>query len=308
MDNIEYVVKNSDNVKVNENNIASIIDTIENAHYKHWSQKDEFFKKLNEKELIIFAFILESMNFCFWPNYDWKITYKSKEYFGSDTLLFTLLNAVTKGIIKLNIKDLYNLSKDDFYSFMKSNNQYPILMEERYNSFKETINTIYNNKNFWNELFSIQSDLNLEKYIVENFNNFKDVSNYKGKSIAFNKRCRLVIADLFFISKIIHNNIKNINNIMGCADYSLPRYFREIGIFEYSYELTKMIDEEIELEHNSNCEIEIRAATLYVLEIIKKELGKKNIIVSSIELDNKLWYISRAKRTTKPHHTISIYY
>ena len=308
MDSIEYVVNNSDDVKINKNNICSLINIIENSHYNHWSQKNNIFNHFEEKEIIIFAFILESMNFCFWPNYNWKIIYEGKEYFGSDTLLFTLLNAVTNGTIKLNVNDLHNLSKKDFYSFMNNNNQYPVLMEERYNLFKETINIIYSNNDFWNELYSIQSDLDLEQYIVDKFNSFIDISNYKGKSIVFNKRCRLLIADLFYISKTIHNNIKHINNIMGCADYSLPRYFREIEIFEYSNKLTKIIDEEIELQHNSSYEIEIRVATLYVLELMKKELSKKNIIVSSIELDNILCNISRTCKSTKPHHTISIYY
>ena len=308
MNNIEYVVKNSENVIINKNNIANIINKIMANNYVHWSQKDDYFKKLDEKELIIFSFILESMNFCFWPNYDWKNTYKNKEYFGSDTLLFTLLKAVIDGTIKLNINNLHDLSKDEFYSFMKNNNQYPIMMDERYESFKVTIDVIYNNDNFWNELFSIKTDEELEKYLVKRFNNFKDVSKYKGKLVVFNKRCRLVIADLFYVSKTIHKNIGSINNIMGCADYSLPRFFREVGVLQYSKKLVKLIDNETEIKHNSNYEIEIRASTLYVLEIIKRELNKKNIVVSSIELDNILWCMSRDKKTTNPHHTVSIYY
>lgn len=308
MDNIEYVVKSSNNIKINKNKIESLINNIKNYNYEHWSHKENIFKLLNEKELIIFSFILESLNFCFWPNYNWKIEYNNKEYFGSDTLLYTLLNATNKGIIKLNINDLNSLSKNDFDLLMKNNNQYPNMMEERYKSFKETINTIYNNKNFWCELFSIKSDLEMEKYISSKFDNFKDISKYKERSIIFNKRCRLLIADLFYVSKTIRTNINNINNIMGCADYSLPRFFRENGVFEYSDKLAKTIDKGIEIEHNSDCEIEIRAATLYALEIIKKELRKKNVVVNSIELDNVLWCISRKKKTTHPHHTISIYY
>ena len=308
MNNIKYVVENSDNVKINMNNISSLIGTMKDSNYVHWSSKDEAFNNFTEEERIIFSFLLESINFCFWSNYNWKIKYKGKEYFGSDTLLLTLLNDVKKGVLELNLDDLVNVSREDFNLILKSNDQYPDMMDERYKSFKDTVNTMYNNKNFWKELYSIKSDLELETFISDNFNNFKDVSNYKDRLIIFNKRCRLVIADLFYTSKTIHNNVGNINNIMGCADYSLPRYFREIGVLEYSDELAKMIDAGTEIEHNSNYEVEIRANTLYVLEIIKKELNKKNIIVSSIELDNILWNISREKRNTNPHHTVSIYY
>ena len=308
MNNIEYVVKNSDHVKIIKNNIPQIIEKIKPNDYSHWSQKDSFFKELNEKELILFSFLLESMNFCFWPNYNWKITYNNKEYFGSDTLLYTLINAIKNETIQLNIKELSKITRKDFDEFMKNNNEYPIMMDERYSSFKETIDIINKNDQFWNELTSIKSDLEMEKYITKQFPNFNDVSFYKGKEIFFHKRCRLVIGDIYFITKSFHKSIMNINKIMGCADYSLPRYFREIGILEYSKELENKIDQEKELNHNSNEEIEIRANTLYVLELIKKELKKKDIIISSIELDNIIWNISREKKLTKPHHTISIYY
>ena len=308
MDDIKYVVKNSDHVKINQSIIDSFINTIETKQYRHWSQQDDFFKQLSEKEIILFSFILESINFCFWPNYDWKISYNNKEYFGSDTLLFILLESVKNGVIKLDINELNKISKDEFYTFMKSNNTYPILMEERYNSFKNTINVIYNKSNFFDELFNIKSDIELEKYIVSNFNNFNDVSEYKGRTIHFNKRCRLVIGDLFYISNTIKNNINSINNIKGCADYSIPRFFREIKILEYSKELSDMIDNGIEIKHNSNYEIEIRAATLDVLEYIKNVLKEKGVIISSIELDNIIWCASRVNKILNPHHTISIYY
>ena len=79
MDNIEYVIKNSESVKINIKNIDKLISTIEKNDYIHWSKKDEFFKQLSEKKLILFSFILESMNFCFWPNYEWKTLYKPEK-------------------------------------------------------------------------------------------------------------------------------------------------------------------------------------------------------------------------------------
>ena len=309
MDNIEYVVNNSKNVKINLEMISSIVDKFDNHyHYVHWSSYDKYFVTMSEKELILFSFILESLNFCFWPNYDWKVKYNDKEYLGSDALLFVLLKAVKNKKIELNIESLYNLTKNDFLSFMKQNSTYPVLLDERFESLKETINVIYHNKNFWNELFSLKTDIDLEQYIINNFSNYKDSSFYHKKEIIFNKRCRLLIGDLFYVSRTIHKNISNISQIKGCADYSLPRFFREINLINYSDKLIKIIDNGIELEHGCDFEIEIRATTLYLLEVIKKELKKRKIILNSLELDNILWCMSRKNRITKPHHTISIYY
>ena len=308
MDNIEYVISNSKYVTINKSIIPSIVKLIQKKKHLHWSQYDNFFKNFSEKELIIFSIILESLNFCFWPNYNWTKTYKKKEYKGSDALLFTLISAVECGKLKLNIDDLCSISKDEFIELFKSNDELPILMDERYESFSSSMNVIKKDNKFWEKLYLINKDIELEMFISKNFSSFNDYVEYKNKKIVFNKRCRLLVSDMFYVSKIIKNNIGNIDNIKGCSDYSLPRYFREIGLFCYTNELSNLIDNEIELKYGSEYEVEIRAATIYALELIKIELKKKNIKINSIELDNILWHISRNNRISKPHHTISIYY
>ena len=148
----------------------------------------------------------------------------------------------------------------------------------------------------------------MEEYISKEFTSFHDVSNYKGKKIIFNKRNRLLIRDLYYISKTVNGNIKNIDNIKGCADYNLPRYFRDEGIFIYAESLMRIIDEEIEITSGSNIEVELRANTIYVIELIKEKLKKVGKTTNSLELDGILWNLSKIQRKTLPHHTRSIYY
>lgn len=308
MNTIEYVINNNNDLEIDLSIIPDIIKNIKDKKYNHWSNKFPIFKKMNEKELILFSFIVESINFCFWPRYEWLIKEGNKTYLGSDVLLLTIIKAIKNNKIVLDESELHKVTKDQFYEIITQNDTTPILMEERYSSFKETFNTIYNKKDFWEELFSIKSDTKLEEFLTDNFNNFKDISEFKGKEIKFNKRCRLLIGDLFYTSPTIRNNVKNINNIKGCADYSLPRYFREIGLFKYSKDLADKIDHGEEIKHNSEYEVIIRATTLYVLEKIKEELKEQGKIINTIELDNIIWNLSRKDKKTSPHHTISIYY
>ena len=77
---------------------------------------------------------------------------------------------------------------------------------------------------------------------------------------------------------------------------------------KYSKRLNKIIEDEEKIPHGSTYEIEIRASTLYVIEIIRKKLSHRGIKLNSLELDNILWKLSRINKTSKPHHTISIYY
>ena len=77
MENIEFVVKNCKNIKIDFKSINDVINNIDINTYSHWSY-DSYFKDLSEREKIIFAFALESLNFCFWPRYNWKYVFDNK--------------------------------------------------------------------------------------------------------------------------------------------------------------------------------------------------------------------------------------
>ena len=79
---------------------------------------------------------------------------------------------------------------------------------------------------------------------------------------------------------------------------------------EYSSELADKVDNEIEIPHDSEMEIEIRANMLYVIEIIKEYFKEKRSSINSVELDNLIWLIGKNNKERKSvaHHTITIYY
>ena len=169
------------------------------------------------------------------------------------------------------------------------------------NSFREL--------EFYNELFSVKSDFELLKYITDNFKSFDDKSLYKDNIIHFNKRATLLVNDLYYVSETIRNNLGNVNNLSGCADYAIPRTFRKYGLLVYNNELGKKVDNGEEILHDSEMEIEIRANMLYIIELIKERLKEKNIIINSVELDNLIWLMGkRIKDKGEVHHTITIYY
>ena len=70
-----------------------------------------------------------------------------------------------------------------------------------------------------------------------------------------------------------------------------------------------MVDNEQEIPHDSEMEIEIRANMLYVIELIKKKLLEQNIVINSVELDNVIWNMGKKiDRKSNSHHTVTIYY
>lgn len=301
---LKYVVDNSMYVKINYNKIVEFAQELKTPSYKHWFADINI--KVTENQKILLAFIIESLNFCFWPKPKYKIIYHNEEVKGSEALFLRIIKEVEINKKFLNINYLHNMTLKEFsYIFTGIS-----LVSTRYKLFKDTIDVIYKKQDkFYNELFSIKKDYELLNYIITNFKYFNDSATYKGKTIHFNKRATLLVNDLFYMSKTINNNIKNVNNMFGCADYGIPRTLKNYDILEYNKELETKINNKIELKAGSTMEIEIRANMLYALEEIKKELLKRNININSIQLDNIIWQMGRLKQNICPyHHTQTIFY
>jgi hypothetical protein len=306
MEDLLYVVNNSKYVKINEDNIDKFVNDLGEINYNHWSSNLDL--KLTEEKYILLCFILESMNFCFWQKPEYVIEYKGELVTRSNAFFCAIFKEIENNSNFLDLDYLINLNKENFNKLFIGINSVCPLLEERYNNFKETINYMVNH-DFYNELFSITNTKDLLKYIVNNFNSFNDVSIYKDKEIYFYKRATLLVNDLYRVSKAIHNNVKNVDSLRGCADYGIPRTFRDYNILVYNEELSNLVDNEIEIKHDSEMEIEIRANMLYVIELIKNKLNSKGIKVNSVELDNVIWLMGKKiENNSKVHHTVTIYY
>ena len=305
-DEFKNVVDNSKYVQIDNTKLEKFINDLGEINYVHWSK--ELNLDLNEKEWITLAFIIESMNFCFWKKPKWKIEYKNDLVSGSNALFFAIIKQVEKDKNFLKIENLDAIDKDKFSELLKGVEGECPLIDKRFENFKEVVNFI-KNTDFFAEIFSIKSDIELLNYITNNFSSFDDKSVYKGKTIHFNKRATLLTNDLYYLSETIRNNVGNVNNLSGCADYGIPRTFRDYGLLIYNDKLVKLIDSEEEIPHDSDMEIEIRGNMLYLIELIKDKLKDKDIIVNSVELDNLIWWMGKKiDRKSVAHHTMTIYY
>ena len=305
-EDLKYVVDNSKYVSIDYSNLDNFIDDLGETNYVHWSKSLNL--NLNEKEWILLSFIIESMNFCFWQKPKWKIKYKDEILTGSNAMFFSIISCVEDNTSFLDIEYLDKIDKESFINILSGLDGNISLIEERYNSFKEIINYIKNN-DFYGEIFSIKSDIELLKYITDHFKFFDDKSVYKNRLIHFNKRATLLVNDLYQVSSTIKNNIENVNNLGGCADYGIPRTFRDYQILVYADQLKEKIDNEIEIPHDSEMEIEIRGNMLYVIELIKEKLKDKGIIINSVELDNIIWLMGKKmSNRSNSHHTVTVFY
>lgn len=107
------VVDNSKFVKINNNELDKFINDLGEVNYVYWSNKLDL--DLNEKEWLLLAFIIESMNFCFWQKPKWKIKYKDDIVSGSNALFYSIIKQVENNKEFLTLEYLNNLDKTTFY-------------------------------------------------------------------------------------------------------------------------------------------------------------------------------------------------
>ena len=312
LSSIKYVVDNSKYVHINEDNINKAINLLNTSENKKQSWLDSNnldIKTLTQKEIIIYFILCESLNFSFWnSDIKWKIEFKKEWYSGSFGLFYAIEKAIKNGHNLLNIDYLENLTEKGLNEILKGTTTIPML-KERYKIIKQLAKELKQSNNFEN-ITNSHTDIELLNNIINNFSNFRDISIYKGKEIYFFKRAILLVEDLSLNIDSLKENIKNIDNMIGCADYKIPQVLRHLGILEYSNSLAAIIDNKKELKHDSEMEIEIRANMLYAIELIKEKLHQKGINMNSLEIDNALWLLSKNKEyKEKPHHlTKTIYY
>ena len=310
LDSVKYVVDNSEYVKINEDKIDDVINVLGDVKIEPWLNCDYLdLDKLSQNQLMMYFIICESLNFCYWDSEKkWKIDYKGEWYSGSYGLFYAIAKAINNGYDLLDVEFLENLTIKELDEILKGTTTIPLL-QERYNVIKQLTSEFKKIKDL-EKMINGNSDVELLDSIIYNFSNFRDISQYKDRSVFFLKRAILLVGDLIANIDSINKNVKNDDNMLGCADYKIPQVLRHLGILEYSTDLATIIDQKHEIKHDDEMEIEIRANMLYAIELIKERLKQNGVDLNSVQIDNALWLLSKNDEfKDKPHHlTKTIYY
>lgn len=306
LDTTKFVVDNSSYVKINKKAIKEFNKFFEESHINHWLNESPFdFNKLKERDKLDFLLVFNAISFSYWGEPKWTINYNGENFDGAWGMIASIGKAVEDKKLILNSTYLKNIPKKDFEKILEGNVEIPLFLE-RLNILREvgSILTRDFKGDFDNLVNKSKMDvLNLMELILTHFPSFNDSSPYKGKTIYFQKRVQLLIADIHQMLKEKGYNMKNFDKITACADYKLPMVLRKLGILEYSKELANKVDKKIEIIKDSEEEVEIRANTIWAVELIKKGLKEKIPKITSAYINDYLWLIGQIKKSNdKPYH------
>lgn len=312
----EFVVKHGMCVFLDEENLKIAAEKIlEKFNHGLETQDMSFGSTGDFARDVQLVFIEDTVNFSFWSDKDkpkWCVEWPqgNKIHGGWYALKACFDRGLKENPKILNAEYLSSISLNDAKYFFRGadNVEIPLLKERVYN-LREAGKVLLEKfqGNFINALHASQFDaLKLVDIIVKNFPSFKDVSVLDGEEIFFLKRAQIVASDISYVLSNNSLSLKNMEHLTAFADYKLPQILRIFGIMKYSSELANKIDNLIELHHDSREEIEIRAMTIFAVELLKKEIKT----MSAWEIDNTLWLISQdiQNRALPYHRTRTIYY
>ena len=149
--------------------------------------------------------------------------------------------------------------------------------------------------------WSIYDAVELARILREDFMSFNDVAILGRQHVPFLKRAQLCARDLASVVRIYNTDL-----LTACADYKLPQILRAFGVLKYRGDLAERIDNFLLIPAGSREEIEIRAATIWAVELIRRRIPE----YSAAQIDSAIWLLSQnPKMAVRPYHrTYTVYY
>lgn len=310
LESIEPVIAQAQDVAIDKERLEAFVESIHIQNMQHWMSATPIdMSSLNEDEHLNLLLVFNAISFSYWEEPSkpkWAISEGTQPYDrGTWNMIAAIVRAHNQGTTILNPEYLAYLSENNLEEILRGNTQIPLL-RERHTILQEIGKVViksYGNS-FRNVVDSAQGDaLVLLEKLVTDFPSFDDASVYGKSRVYFHKRAQLLVSDICTVTQRQDTQQwKNQDRLTACADYKLPMVLRYHGVLRYSPTLAEKIDHGIHIPHQSKEEVEIRAATIAAVEIIKERLQTKVPHVTSMMINDYLWLMASEIPAVCQHH------
>lgn len=307
LETTKFVVDNSISVKINREKITGFSKNFRHGNLPHWLSASPInYSHLDDADKLSFLLVFNSTSFCYWGEPKWTVKYNGEEYDGSWAMIAAIMRAIDEGKPILDAGYRATIGKEDYREILRGNTEIPLL-EERWEITKNVASVLLKKYggDFGELIRGANGDaLKLLESIISQFSSLEDIAKYQGKTIYFYKRAQLLIEDInqAFAGEG-YGDLTHLEEFTACADYKLPQSLRKLGIISYAKNLREKIDGLIQIPKGNPEEVEIRANTIWAVEMIKGELQKMGRNVSSASINDHLWLMGQNKTSDdKPYH------
>ena len=261
-------------------------------------------------------FVLDTINHSFWPDVDsplWTIYYEGETLSGYWALAASLKRAMEEGISIHQAETLVSINSQTLAHIFSGSGKIP-LFEERLANLRQAGQVLLDKfqGSFIHVLEEARgSTVELVSLLVSQFSSFNDTASYHGQTVYFFKRAQLLIQDLWStFSGEFWGSFDDLWQLTAFADYKLPQVLRHLGVIHYKPTLAERIQNLVQIPPSSAEEVEIRAATIWAVELLRQKLSSRGQKVTSAQIDNWLWNLGQddTYRSLPYHRTRTIYY
>ncbi len=270
----------------------------------HWSGEPE--------QTAMYIFVLDSLNFCFWGEPRWKVAYNDQVLDGYWALAASLRRSVEEGIPILDASYLATMPERDLAVVLRGTAAIPLYAQRlvHLHELGEALKTRYEGSCV-RLIEAAQGDaVDLALRVTRELSSFNDVTFYNGHTVRLYKRAQILVGDL--AGSLDHKGpgaLQHLDELTCFADYKLPQILRHFGTFVYEDDLARRVDGRDLLSAGSDEEVEIRAHTVWAVELMRQELRNSGRSYAAYELDWWLWESSQHLTGMLPyHHTRTIFY
>ena len=293
-------------VVINHDSLQKCIANLREQEIPLPTWKEEFCYRGDAERTMDWIFLFNAINFCYWNTPRWHTTIQGKAW-GQDDEAFGVMAALAhtmhNGVPMQDHNYLASIELSDISAIFAGADKagsLPLLKERR----EGWIEMGMAFQRFGNAAGMIrmaeQSAPKLAAFLVASCPSWSDIQYYNDIPLPFHKRAWLCTAMLYerFIDDI-DRRLTDSEHIPVFADYRLPQALRALGILEYSTELAAIVDQQMELAEDSTKEIEIRACTILVAQMMHADLPD----LSPLHIDAYLWtYAVQQDLHIAPHH------
>ena len=263
--------------------------------------------------------LLDALNFCFWgePGQPrWRIEWRGQTFDGYAALAAALTRAVEEGRPLWDAAYLAALTRDELAALLRPSAGSPQipLFEARLANAHEVGSVLlarYAGQFARASEAAEGSAVTLALLLAREFSSFADVADWRGQRVPFLKRAQICVADLHAAFQGRRwGAFDDLASLTAFADYKLPQLLRTQGVLVYAPALAAQVDAFEPLPAGSEREIEIRAATIWAVELLRRALERHGISRPASAIDYRLWAESQTPGAgERPYHrTRTIYY
>jgi hypothetical protein len=272
---------------------------------------------------------LDALNFCFWgqdadPERRWRVEVDGQTYQGYWALVAALSRAAAQGFPLWNATYLAEISETDVRSILRPANRPDAteipLLPERITNLRELGRVLLARYDAGLEPPVVNlirsaggSAARLVQAVVAAFPSFDDVATYPGvaEPVRLFKRAQILVADLHgaFAGAGL-GAFADLDALTAFADYKVPQVLRGLGILAYAPALADRIAGHETIPAGSPAEVEIRAATIWGCELLRRALTARGRPLRAFEVDWALWTAGQDLPPDTPpyHRTPTIFY